>query len=149
MSDLIYRPGLEGVIAGETAISTISDGLRYRGYAVEDLADNTTFDEVAFLILNGELPNEAMLKAFTQRLLAAAHIPDELCALLGKLPAETPMMDVMRSGASLLAHWDPDVADNSVEATARKAERLLALLPMVMAIRHRTRQLGSPRSSPF
>ena len=101
MSDLIYRPGLEGVIAGETAISTIEGGLRYRGYAIEDLAANTSFDEVAFLVLHGELPTGDQLAAFRSRLSAAAKVDDAIITTLRSIPSDVPMMDVMRTGASL------------------------------------------------
>ncbi len=63
MAEEIYRPGLEGIIAGETAISTISGGLAYRGYSVDELARNATFDEVAYLLLHGELPTRAARRA--------------------------------------------------------------------------------------
>jgi len=137
MNELIYRPGLEGIIAGETAISTIEGGLRYRGYAIEDLADNATFDEVAFLILHGALPGADQLKAFQGRISASAKIGDALISALAAIPKSASMMDVMRTGASLLAHWDPQVADNSHDANVAKAERLLAQLPVVMAARYR------------
>ena len=137
MSDLIYRPGLEGVIAGETAISTIEGGLRYRGYAIEDLAANTSFDEVAFLVLHGELPTGDQLAAFRSRLSAAAKVDDAIIATLRSIPSDVPMMDVMRTGASMLAHWDPQVADNSHDANLAKSERMLAQLPVIMAARHR------------
>ncbi|MBI1900179.1 MAG: citrate synthase [Planctomycetia bacterium] len=137
MTQEIYSPGLEGVIAGETAISTIAGGLQYRGYSIEDLARGATFEEVAFLVLHGELPKQAELNAFRQRIAAASKAPAEIIETLGKIPKGAPMMDVMRSGASLLAHWDPDVADNSHAANLRKAERLVAQLPIVMAARHR------------
>ena len=143
MNDLIYRPGLEGIIAGETAISTIADGLSYRGYMVEDLCEHAMFDEVAYLILNGDLPTSEERVRFNQRLLEYASIPDVVTEMLGQLPATSSMMDVMRSGASLLAHWDPDGGDNCLEATKRKSERLLAQLPVVMAARHRLRH-GKP-----
>ncbi len=146
MNDLIYRPGLEGIIAGETAISTIDGGLRYRGYAVEDLSDNATFDEVAYLVLNEDLPSDDELTAFRKRLRDNAAIPTEITELLGRLPSDTSMMDVMRSGASLLAHWDPEVGDNSLDATKRKAERLLAQLPTIMAAQHRLRHGRLPLS---
>lgn len=140
MAEEIYSPGLEGVIAGETAISTISGGLQYRGYRVEDLADQAVFEETAYLVLHGELPTTDQLNAFRQRLTAAASLPEPLLRLLGDLPPEANMMDVMRSGASLLSHWEPDHADNSHDGNLRKAERLLAQLPCVMAARHRLRQ---------
>ncbi|MEM7315093.1 MAG: citrate/2-methylcitrate synthase [Planctomycetota bacterium] len=144
MNDLIYRPGLEGIIAGETAISTIEGGLRYRGYAIEDLADNTTFDEVAFLILHGDLPDASQLADFRGRIAAASKIDDAIIAALASLPADSSMMDAMRTGASLLASWDPQSGDNSHDANVAKAERLLAQLPVVMAARHRLRNGQQP-----
>ena len=135
----IYRPGLEGVIAGETAISTIAGGLQYRGYSIEVLAEKSTFEEVAYLLLYGQLPDKAALDEFRKRIGAASVLPSEILDFLRVLPQSTPMMDVMRTGASSLAHWDPDVADNSQEANLRKSERLLAQLPIVMGARHRQR----------
>ncbi len=146
MSQEIYSPGLEGVVAGETAISTIVGGLEYRGYAVEDLAREATFEEVAYLILHGELPKPAELAAFQERLHEAATVPAEIFDTLQKIPPAAPTMDVLRSGASLLAHWDPDVADNSHAANLRKSERLLAQLPILMAARHRLKQQQEPIS---
>ena len=64
MTTEVYSPGLEGVIAGETAISTIVDGLRYRGYAVAELCERCTFDEVAYLLLHGDLPTARHLAEF-------------------------------------------------------------------------------------
>lgn len=140
----IYSPGLEGVVAGETAVSTLAGGLAYRGYAVEDLGENSTFEEVAYLILYGELPKQAELAAFRQRLGEQAKIPVEIIDALAKAPRDAGFMDIMRSGASLLAHWDADVNDNSHAANLRKAERLLAQLPTVLAARHRLRSGQSP-----
>ncbi len=147
MPEEIYSPGLEGVIAGETAISTIAGGLQYRGYKIEDLAENGSFEEVAYLILVGELPKRKELDAFRERLAQASKVPLEIIDVLGKIPEQASMMDVMRSGASLLAHWDEDEADNSRAANLRKSERLLARLPIVMAARHRLRQ-GEPPIDP-
>jgi citrate synthase len=137
MAEPIYSPGLEGVIAGETAISTIAGGLQYRGYSIEDLAEHATFEEVAWLLLHGELPKSSELASFRQRLLKAAAIHQPLVDLLAKIPAGVPMMDIMRTGASAVAHWDPDLGDNSHDANVRKAERLLVQLPIVMCARHR------------
>src|SRR5436190_24279367 len=103
-----YSPGLEGVVAGETAICTVETGLTYRGYTIEDLAANSTYEEVAYLILHGELPTAAQAAAFRQRLGAAAKVPAELIETLRKIPASAPSMDVLRSATSLLAHWDPE-----------------------------------------
>jgi citrate synthase len=131
------KPGLEGVIAGETAISTLAAGLHIRGYAIEDLAAHGTYEETAFLLLHGALPAAAQLSAFRQHLAECAAIPGAVLNVLRVMPANTPMMDVMRSGASLLAHWDPDASDHSRAANLRKAERLVAQLPIVMAARQR------------
>lgn len=144
MTDPIYSPGLEGVIAGETAISTVSGGLQYRGYSIEDLARSATFEEVAYLLLYGELPTAEQLDQFQKRLGAAAHVPPAIIETLRKIPATANSMDVLRSGCSLLAHWDPDRDDDSREANLRKAERLLAQLPVLMAARHRLKQGKEP-----
>src|SRR5437660_5829113 len=88
MPEEIYSPGLEGVIAGETAISTIAGGLQYRGYSIEDLAAHATFAEVAYLVLHGELPNAAELSAFRDRLAAAATVPSPIIDVLRKIPAQ-------------------------------------------------------------
>ncbi len=140
MSDEIYSPGLEGVVAGETAVSTITGSLRYRGYAVEELANGATFEECAYLLLYGELPTPNELKAFRARLAEGTVVPPELIDFLGKLPRTANFMDVMRTGASALAHWDPDTGANDTPANLRKAERLLAQLPVVLAARHRLRE---------
>ena len=137
MSDELYRPGLEGVIAGETAVCTLAGGLIYRGYSIEELAEHASFEEVAFLILTGELPTSSELTAFQQRLSAGANVPDEVLDVLRIIPMDVSPMDVMRTATSMLAHWDPEVGNNSHEANVRKAERLLAQLPVVLAARFR------------
>jgi citrate synthase len=144
MAEEIYSPGLEGVIAGETAISTVSGGLSYRGYSIEDLARNGTFEEVAYLLLYGDLPNAEQLDELRKRFKAAAQVPTPIIDALRQIPPTTPPMDMLRSAASMLAHWDPEVNDNSHEANVRKAERLLAQLPVVMAARHRLKQGKEP-----
>jgi 2-methylcitrate synthase/citrate synthase II len=144
MSDELYRPGLEGVIAGESSVSTVQTGLMYRGYPIEDLAEHSTYEEVAYLIMYGELPKTEELKAFQQRLAAQAAVPGQVIDMLRHIPAQAPLMDVMRSGASYLAHWDAELADTSHEANLRKAERLLTRLPTVLAAVHRLRQGKEP-----
>lgn len=140
----IYSPGLEGVIAGETSISTVDTGLTYRGYTIEDLAEHSTFEEVAYLILYGELPTRRQLTDFHARLGQAAAVPPELIDTLRRIPAAAPTMDVLRTAASFLAHFDPDVADGSHIANVRKAERLLAQLPVVVAARQRLKTGQQP-----
>jgi 2-methylcitrate synthase/citrate synthase II len=137
MNEPIYSPGLEGIVAGETAISTIAGGLQYRGYSIEDLAAHATWEEVLYLVLHSELPTTSQLARLHDRLTEAAHVPTALINMLRKIPLEAPFMDLMRTGASLLAHWDPDIRDNSTPANLRKAERLAAQLPVVMAARYR------------
>ena len=144
MPEPIYSPGLEGVIAGETAVSTVSGGLQYRGYSIEDLGEHATFEEVAHLLLYGELPGAEQLDEFQRRLNASAQVPPALIDALRLIPTAASPMDVMRTACSLLAHWDPDRDDNSHDANLRKAERLLAQLPVVMAARHRLKQGKEP-----
>lgn len=139
MNKPAYDSGLEGVVAGETRVSTIDDGLRYRGYAVEELADRTTFEEVAYLLLHGQRATPAESAAFRERLGAAASLPAEVTRTLESLPATTNSMDAMRTGTSLLAHWDPDTQATDPAANLRKSERLLAQLPLVMAVDHHRR----------
>ena len=146
MSEPSYHPGLEGVVAGETAISTIAggSGLRYRGYAIEDLAREASFEEVAYLILHGELPTSEALSDFGGRLAAAATPPQEILEFMRSLPRNTPIMDFLRTAASGLAHFDPEAADTSHDAQLRKSERLLAQLPTVLAAQRRFQQELEP-----
>lgn len=133
----VYSPGLEGVIAGESAISTVADGLRYRGYPIGELVDKASFEEVAFLLLHGELPTAGQLQEFTGRERAARKLPAPLSELLAKLPRGTNSMDIVRTGVSILAHFDPEVADNGHAANVRKAERLVAQIPLIVADSYR------------
>jgi citrate synthase len=133
----VYSPGLEGVIAGETAISTVEGGLRYRGYPVGELAAKATFDETAYLLLHGDLPTAAQLAEFHRRVADARRLPGPLLDLLRALPPATLPMDAVRSAVSVLAHFDPDTADNAHAANVRKAERLLGQIPVAVAARYR------------
>jgi len=137
MSEPIYSPGLEGVVAGETAISTIEGGLRYRGYPVGELVENASFDEVAFLLLHGDLPNRHQLASFQRRIAAARSVPYPLLDLLRVLPPAVHPMDVTRTSVSVLAHYDPETEDGSHEANLRKAERLVAQIPVAVAAHYR------------
>src|SRR5436853_1735731 len=139
----VYSPGLEGIIAGETAISTVSGGLRYRGYPVTELAEKSTFDEVAYLLLHGELPTSAQQSDFQKRLAAAQKLPAVLSDLLKVLPKDAVPMDVLRTGVSILAHYDAELGDNSKAANLRKSERLLAQIPLIIAEYYRATK-GQP-----
>src|SRR5207249_4152506 len=112
-------------------------GLRYRGYPVTELAEKATFDEVAYLLLYGELPTSSQLADFQKCLADARKIPDSLRDLLKALPKDASPMDVVRTGVSILAHYDPEVTDSGYEANLRKAERLLAQIPLVVAAFYR------------
>src|SRR5262245_25780420 len=134
----IYSPGLEGVIAGETGLSTIVEGLAYRGYSVVELvATGTSFDEVAYLLLHGELPTRTQLDDFLKRQAAARQVPQALLDLFKALPPHTPPMDALRTAVSILAHFDPDTNDDSPAANLRKSERLLAQIPVAVAAQFR------------
>ncbi len=128
-----YSPGLEGVTAGETAISTVVGGLSYRGYPVGELTEKATFEEVAYLLLHGDLPTSRQLADFKNRLVEARRLPAPLGDLLRALPRNTEPMDAVRTSVSVLAHFDPDVRDSSREANLRKAERLLGQIPLAVA----------------
>jgi 2-methylcitrate synthase/citrate synthase II len=132
-----YSPGLEGVIAGESAISTVTGGLRYRGYPITELADHCSFEEVGYLLLHGELPKKAELAAFHFRIAEARQLPDCLFSLFKSMPKTVPAMDACRSAISVLAHFDPEVNDNSTAANRRKAERLMGQIPLAVAAQHR------------
>ncbi|HLJ92554.1 MAG TPA: citrate/2-methylcitrate synthase [Gemmataceae bacterium] len=145
----VYSPGLEGIIAGETAISTVDGGLRYRGYPVTELAEKASFEEVAYLLLHGELPNAWQSEDFRKRLAAARQVPEPLRQLQKSLPPATPAMDALRTAVSILAHFDPETEDSSPAANIRKAERLLGEIPVAIADQYRFHKglpLVEPRS---
>jgi len=121
--------GLAGIVAGKTAVGEVTQtSLRYRGYGIDDLCANCSFDEVAYLLLHGELPNEREVTEFRKRVFEAMVTPDHVKAAMARMPKETPPMDVLRSVASLLGHYDPEAQDNSHDANLRKSERLLGQL---------------------
>ena len=123
-----YSPGLEGVIAGETAICWVDPeaGLLYRGYDIHELALHAGFEEVAWLLLQGELPTPAQLGVFSRQLAEDRSLPSQVLSMLCLLPQGTHPMDALRTGVSMLAAFDPDLNDHSHEANLRKAVRLIA-----------------------
>lgn len=129
MSDTQVSKGLAGVVAGQTAVGEVTQtSLRYRGYEIGDLAEHSTFDEVAYLLLYGELPNRGQRNEFRSRVQGAMALPKEVSSAIDAMPDDTPPMDVLRSVASLLGHYDPEAQDNSRAANLRKSERLLGQL---------------------
>jgi citrate synthase len=127
--------GLRGVVAGASSISTV-DGqegvLIYRGINIHELAENASFEEVAFLLWEGRLPTQSELDALNEQLHANAALPEPVVDILRKLPSDAKPMDVLRTAVSALGIWDPDSNDNSLEANRRKAIRLTAKIPTII-----------------
>ena len=123
-----YSPGLAGVIAGETAICWVDPnaGLMYRGYDIHEMGDKATFEEVAYLLLNGELPNAKQLKEIKEQIASQRAVPKEVNQMLQLLPRETHPMDMLRTGVSMLSAFDKDLSDNSHDANIRKSIKLIA-----------------------
>jgi 2-methylcitrate synthase/citrate synthase II len=122
-----YSPGLAGVIAGETAICWVDPnaGLMYRGYDIHGMAQKATFEEIAYLLLNGELPNGKQLAEFTQQIAAERAVPQPVMEMLRLLPKSAHPMDMLRTGVSMLSPFDKDLNDNSHDANIRKSIRLI------------------------
>jgi citrate synthase len=123
-----YSPGLQGVIAGESGICEVSPnaGLTYRGYDVHEMSGKAPFEEVAYLLLHGELPSKAQLASFSRQLAADRALPDQVVQMLRLMPKRTHPMDILRTGFSMLSGFDPDLDDHSHGANLRKAARIIA-----------------------
>lgn len=129
--------GLRGQVAGKTALSTVGvsgSGLTYRGYDVQDLAENCQFEEVAYLILKGKLPNQAELDAYKSKLKSLRGLPQALKEVLERIPANAHPMDVMRTGCSMLGNLE---TENSFDEQQDATDRLLALFPSIIAYWYR------------
>lgn len=129
--------GLRGQVAGKTALSTVGksgSGLTYRGYDVKELADKCQFEEVAYLILKGKLPNEGELAEYKEKLKSMRALPDELKLVLEQIPKSAHPMDVMRTGCSMLGNLEIE-ADFSEQG--EKADRLLAAFPSIICYWYR------------
>ena len=128
--------GLAGIVAGQTSISTVGKegvGLTYRGYAIEDLAEKATFEEVAFLLLYGHLPNRSELEGYCKKLGSLRGLPGPLKTVLEQLPAETHPMDVLRTGCSALGCLEPEGKEWDQHQVA---DRLLAAFPSMLLYWH-------------
>src|SRR5438552_19123144 len=96
--------GLEGIVVGDTAISTVGKegvGLTYRGYDIHDLAAQSTFEEVAYLLVYGELPTQQQLQAYREKLVKMRRLPNELKSVLEAIPGSSHPMDVLRTSISM------------------------------------------------
>jgi 2-methylcitrate synthase len=115
--------GLEGIIAGETAIATVGKegkGLTYRGYSIYDLAEKSTFEEVAYLLIHGRLPTQTELNHYKEDLQGLRGLPEPLKTVLEQIPADTHPMDVMRTGCSMLGTLEPEGATRDQLAIANR-----------------------------
>src|SRR5687767_11224421 len=143
MSDAKKSGGLAGVVAGETAICTVGKegvGLTYRGYTIEDLAEHSTFEEVAYLLIYGALPTQTQLDEYRKTLISLRGLPEQLKTVLEQLPASSHPMDVLRTGCSALGALEPE--KDFVEQT-QIANRLLALFPSMLLYWHQFHETGN------
>jgi len=147
-----FKEGLEDVVVSTSEICFI-DGregrLLYRGYDVDDLVAHSSFEETVYLLWQGALPSRKELDAQVKALSATANrrLPPKLVGMLRQLPRKTTPMEVLRTGVSALSAFDPDAGDNSREATVRKATRITAQMPTLVAAWERIRR-GKPLLPP-
>ena len=142
MTDEIKK-GLLGIIVDETTISQVMpeiNSLTYRGYTVQELCDKCSFEEVAYLILNGELPNKKQLKKFIKEERLDRKLSKQILKDIQKMPKKAHPMDVARTVVSLMALEDKETKDNSPEANMRKAIRIFAKTPTGIAAFFRSRK---------
>lgn len=144
MSLELYYPGLEGVCVGETNISTAEHGGLYRGYSVQKLAEKSTFLEVAHLFLRGELPSLDQFADFGSIIADEMELPKCFESMLNEIPMHVPFMDVLRTGASLLSHYDSQLDDTDLESSISKSIRILARIPLVLTTRYRSHMGWEP-----
>ena len=138
-----FSKGLVGVIAAQTELSSV-DGtngiLTYRGINIDELAGQAQFEEVAYLLLNSKLPSAAEREAFEQQLAQDRALPEAVVAHIQAAPKTATPMDVLRTAVSMLAYDDEETEDISLEATRRKALRLLAKIPTIVAAIYRSQR---------
>ena len=136
-SNAIGGAGLRGQSAGVTALCTVGKsgtGLTYRGYDITDLANNAEFEEVAYLLLKGKLPNKEELQSYKQALMVFRGLPESLKLVLETIPADAHPMDVMRTGCSMLGNLDQEIDFSQQD---EKTDKLLAMLPAIICYWYR------------
>jgi citrate synthase len=142
-----HPAGLEGVVACDSAICAV-DGVRgvlsYCGYDIHDLAEHSTFEETIALLWNGDLPSRAQLDELTRQLVEARPLPGPVMDLLHAFPKDARPMHVLRTAVSALGMYDPEAEDKSMESNRRKAVRLTARIPTIVAAYHRIRNDKEP-----
>src|SRR5262249_6390612 len=138
--------GLKGVYFDRSPCTFI-DGkageLRHRGYSIHDLAQHSSFEETTWPFLNGELPHKQQLAPFHADLKSGRKLPTPVLDIIRAVKSAHPM-DVLRTAASALSAFDPETADNSREATLRKAVRLTSQIPIIVAVHSRIRADQDP-----
>ena len=142
MGDEIKK-GLLGIIVDETTISQVMpeiNSLTYRGYTVQELCDKCCFEEVAYLVINGELPNKKQLKKFIKEERSSRKLSAQILKDIQKMPKKAHPMDVIRTAVSLMALEDKDTKNNSPEANMKKAIRIFAKTPTAIAAFFRSRK---------
>src|SRR5210317_1012023 len=143
----VLNTGLRGVVIADTRICEVDGAngrLIYRGYMVQDLAENASFEEVAYLLLYEKLPENAELEEFKRRLLAERFLPPAVIEVLKNRPKDALSMDILQAAVPLLAHHDPDKKDQSMEAVLRMAVRIIAKFPTIIAAWDRIRNDKEP-----
>ncbi|MEK9674931.1 MAG: citrate/2-methylcitrate synthase [Chloroflexota bacterium] len=144
--EITLHRGLQGVYFDRSA-TTYIDGkqgiLEYRGYNINDLAEQSTFEETAYLLIHGKLPNQSELDAFDAELKAARELPEQVFDVIDIVKDSHPM-DALRTAVSALASFDEDREDNSTEATIRKGVRLTSQVPSIVMAHHNIRQGKEP-----
>src|SRR5688572_2565420 len=128
--------GLAGIIAGNTSIATVGKegkGLTYRGYSIYDLAEHSTFEEVAYLLIYGQLPNAGQLREYKEKLRSLRRLPQPLKIVLEQIPGSTHPMDVMRTGCSMLGTLEPE---GSTRDQIAIANRLTACFSSILLYWH-------------
>ena len=146
----VKNTGLRGITVADTKVSFI-DGekgvLIYRGYRIEELAEESSFMEVAYLLLNGSLPGKKQLADFEGQITEAGQVPEYIFDCLKKYPRSAMPMDVLQASVPILAMGDPDLLEETREGNVRMAIRLIARLPVLVAAWHRIRQGLDPLPS--
>jgi len=142
VSDEIKK-GLMGVTVDETGISKVMpeiNSLTYRGYAAQDLCAECKFEEIAYLILNGELPNKNQLKKFEKEEIKERNLSKNLVNIIKKIPKKSHPMDVARTAVSFMGLEDKETSDNSAKANLRKSMRIFSKTPTALAAFYRLRK---------
>jgi citrate synthase len=142
-----FVKGLDGIVAVQTFISMVdgpNGNLTYRGVHINELVTQATYEEVAFLLLHDHLPSEKELTDFNARLVANRWLPAPLYDLIRQLPRDTVPMEALRTAVSALSFYDPEIEDISIEATQRKAVRLISQFPTICAAYQRIREGKEP-----